>query len=316
MNQRRTNSAGTGAPDFRWYRPAPLNKQLTVGPESSEQSRSSGNCPRHTAFTLIELLVVIAIIAILAGLLLPSLAQAKQKGQSTSCLSNLHQWAMEWQLYTGNNNDKFPTGMNINGSADPAPRSAWFDSLARAKWQRKQLLTCPVATQTNSDPTIDWGGLTTAYLMPVASGNNDVYENGEPASYGANLWIYDAPEDLQGRVQAFHWRTMTAPHLPDQTPLMLDSMWRGGGPHYDDRVAYMPTQQPGIYTDLTDVADYEMQSFCVPRHSNGQLTQVVFFDGSAKAIKPNQLWSLTWSKGWDPTIGDKGLEMPAWLTSQ
>jgi prepilin-type N-terminal cleavage/methylation domain-containing protein len=51
------------------------------------------------AFTLIELLVVIAIIAILAAILFPVFAQARERARSASCLSNIKQISLAWQMY-------------------------------------------------------------------------------------------------------------------------------------------------------------------------------------------------------------------------
>lgn len=57
------------------------------------------------SFTLIELLVVIAIIAILAGMLLPVLNKAREKGKSIKCTANLKQLSTAYLQYTMENKD-------------------------------------------------------------------------------------------------------------------------------------------------------------------------------------------------------------------
>lgn len=67
-------------------------------------------------FTLIELLVVIAIIAILAALLLPVLAQAKEKGRQRFCVNSVRQQAFAAFMYADDFEDRLPPVACTNAS--------------------------------------------------------------------------------------------------------------------------------------------------------------------------------------------------------
>jgi prepilin-type N-terminal cleavage/methylation domain-containing protein len=276
--------------------------------------------PVRQGFTLIELLVVIAIIGVLAGMLLPALAKAKDKAKAINCISNLHQWAIVWNNYCGDNRDSFPTGANPDGTVDENARSAWFDALALTPAQRQQITTCPVAVGTNYNLSTaagagGFGGTFLAFLFPLQGSGGDAasdqYENGEPGSYGANLWMYNTQVEIQGRAAANHWGKLGNATLPTQTPLMLDSMWRGGGPYWEGGPeTYAASAEPGV---SSGDAGREMEHFTVPRHASNKRTEIVFYDGSASGLRISQLWGLKWHRNWDQTYYLDNYVFPQWV---
>lgn len=79
---------------------------------------------RIDRFTLVELLVVIAIIAILAGMLLPVLNSAREKGRAASCVSNLKQIGTALTFYADNNNGVIVKYLLTEGGVEVAWDSA------------------------------------------------------------------------------------------------------------------------------------------------------------------------------------------------
>lgn len=102
------------------------------------------------SFTLIELLVVVSIIAILAGMLLPALSKAREKGRATYCLNNLKQGGLAIDSYCDCWSDLYPP---VHGGVYGAPQrtgaqcTLWFDHLGDHGMQTK-FLQCP------SDPAV------------------------------------------------------------------------------------------------------------------------------------------------------------------
>lgn len=150
------------------------------------------------AFTLIELLVVIGIIGTLAGMLLPALGAAREKGRRAGCINNLRQIGLAAQMYADDNGGKLPVDSIAanngiwNGTVyqhygrlikDPINNPAGNIPMpARVFW-------CPSARQNTFDDP-NFGAQNLGSALPTKS---TYYSRGKPE---------DAPFTLDGSMKA------------------------------------------------------------------------------------------------------------------
>lgn len=141
----------------------------------------SNRAARRSAFTLIELLIVVAIIGVLVGLLLPSLARARESARRAVCASNLRQIGTALIGYAGAN-DGFVPSINPLTPVTPPMTSGYFTSVLYS-WDAAtvvdalkpyglstNVMYCPSNTTLFTEPTVQVGGTTSDgdYLVNYA----------------------------------------------------------------------------------------------------------------------------------------------------
>ena len=234
---------------------------------------------RQKAFTLIELLVVIAIIALLLAILMPALGMVKEKARGTVCKTNLHQWALCYQLYANDWEGRSPEYT--------PPNHCFMETLRPYYNDINKMRLCPSAIKvsqnnpTTLQPESFFGNTNSAWQIdPSAPWLAE--DDWGVASYTENTYI---------RKVTNGWSSFKNMKNVYEIPMIADGRW------HDSRVTHNVPAEPNPLTETQfyNIGNWwDIRTFMMRRHGDG--INVAMADMAAIQVKVEDLWKLRWSK--------------------
>ena len=266
---------------------------------------------RERGFTLIELLVVIAIIALLLSIIVPSLKKAKSHAQRVIEMSNLRNLGVALQSYLNNNNNEF--FMYHSNFLWLAKLGHYVDNVDEIRYSPRTIPGIQdVVNDYQTNGLDQFGSNRQPWLWASSPDPTKQYELG---SFGLNGWLYSGKHPI---IDASHinysFGKSTAVRNPSRTPAILNSNWPDAWPRSTN--ALTAWQMTGNTLDSYDTGGRN----CTHGHSTNNMmmfrfyfdaagqnkTNVIFVDNSVATIDLNELFLLSWHKGYqgnsNPTV--------------